>query len=159
MRSNDAYIGVPHDFFCFTMLQEIVSRTLSVEPGSYKHFVGSLHLYDRNLNASQQFLDEGIQSTTAAMPPMPQGDPWAAIQVLLAAEEAIRSGQPWDDGRLNDIDPYWADLIRLLQVYRSSRENDCDRITEARDNMASSVYDVFIDQRLNECRKRLIEER
>jgi thymidylate synthase len=159
MRSNDAYIGLPHDFFCFTMLQEIVSRTLSVELGIYKHVVGSLHLYDRNLDGSQQFLDEGVQSTTAAMPPMPQGDPWLAIQVLLAAEEAIRSGQPWDNERLNDIDPYWADLIRLLQIYRSSKENDCDRITEARDNMASSMYDVFIDQRLVECRKRLIEKR
>lgn len=159
MRSNDAYIGLPHDVFCFTMLQEIVARTLSVELGIYKHAVGSLHLYDRNLDGSQQFLEEGIQSTTAAMPPMPQDDPWSAIQVLLAAEEAIRNGQPWEDERLDAIDPYWADLVRLLQVYRFSKENDCDRITEARDNMASSVYEVFIDQRLNECRKRLSEGR
>jgi thymidylate synthase len=159
MRSNDAYVGLPHDVFCFTMLQEIVSRTLSVELGIYKHVVGSLHLYDRNLDGSQQFLDEGIQSTTATMPPMPQDDPWSAIQVLLAAEDAIRNGKPCEEERLNGIDPYWADLVRLLQVFRFSKDNDCDRIAKARDNMTSSVYDVFIDQRLIECRKRLIEER
>lgn len=27
MRSNDVYWGLPHDVFCFTMLQEIVART------------------------------------------------------------------------------------------------------------------------------------
>ena len=26
MRSNDAYFGLPHDIFCFTMLQELVAR-------------------------------------------------------------------------------------------------------------------------------------
>ena len=46
MRSNDAYIGLPHDVFCFTMLQEIVARSLNREIGSYRHFVGSMHLYD-----------------------------------------------------------------------------------------------------------------
>ena len=35
MRSNDAYLGLPHDIFCFTMLQELVSRTLDTGLGSY----------------------------------------------------------------------------------------------------------------------------
>jgi thymidylate synthase len=34
MRSNDAYWGLPHDVFSFTMLQEIMARTLDVEVGS-----------------------------------------------------------------------------------------------------------------------------
>lgn len=33
MRSNDAYKGLPHDIFCFTMLQEVVARTLGLELG------------------------------------------------------------------------------------------------------------------------------
>src|SRR5580700_2938363 len=48
MRSNDAYIGLPHDIFCFTLLQEVLARTLGVALGPYSHFVGSLHLYDEN---------------------------------------------------------------------------------------------------------------
>jgi thymidylate synthase len=54
MRSNDAYIGLPHDVFCFTMLQEIVTRSLNRELGTYIHFVGSMHLYepDRAINPS-----------------------------------------------------------------------------------------------------------
>jgi thymidylate synthase len=40
MRSNDAFLGLPHDIFSFTMLQEILARDLSVGLGSYKHAVG-----------------------------------------------------------------------------------------------------------------------
>ncbi len=34
MRSNDAYLGLPHDIFAFTMIQEIVAKSLKRELGS-----------------------------------------------------------------------------------------------------------------------------
>ncbi|MGH9906150.1 MAG: hypothetical protein ACRD8U_11290 [Pyrinomonadaceae bacterium] len=139
------------------MLQEIIARSLSVKIGVYKHAVGSLHLYERNSEAAQQFLNEGFQSTTIAMPPMPEGDPWPAIEFLLKAEATIRAGEEFDVDQINAASSYWADLVRLLQVYRFSKDNDCDQIAELRGKMTSSTYDVFIEQRLNECRKRLME--
>ena len=94
MRSNDAYLGLPHDVFSFTMFQEIVARMLGVEMGDYTHFAGSLHLYDEHQEEVTNFLDEGWQATEgAAMPPMPAGDPWPSIGVFLRAESAIRTGQ------------------------------------------------------------------
>jgi thymidylate synthase len=42
MRSNDPNIGLPHDVFCFTMLQEIIARGLGVEPGPYTWSVASI---------------------------------------------------------------------------------------------------------------------
>ena len=33
MRSNDAFLGLPHDIFTFTLFQEIIARTLNVELG------------------------------------------------------------------------------------------------------------------------------
>src|SRR5690606_18825384 len=33
MRSNDAFWGLPHDIFSFTMLQEIMARSLDLEIG------------------------------------------------------------------------------------------------------------------------------
>lgn len=71
MRSNDVFLGLPHDIFAFTMIQELMARDLSVELGTYKHVVGSLHIYDTDKVAAQQFLDEGWQSTQMSMPPMP----------------------------------------------------------------------------------------
>ena len=149
MRSNDAFLGLPHDIFSFTMLQEIVARTLSVELGTYKHFVGSFHLYDEHLDEAQRFLSEGWQSTTP-MPPMPEGDPWSAIRSLLSAEFAIRTGAVFDANSIKWLDSYWADLIRLLQILRCRKDKDADKISELRAEMSSKVYDPFIVRQLNQ---------
>ena len=93
MRSNDAFIGLPHDVFAFTMLQEIVARTLNVELGTYNHSVASLHLYDKNKKQAMEYLSEGLQSTKITMPEMPVGDPWKSIDTLLKAEIDIRSSE------------------------------------------------------------------
>ena len=81
MRSNDVIKGLPHDIFCFTMLQEMVARMISVDLGIYKHCVGSLHLYDTDKSKAKSFMREGWQSTKSAMPPMPDGDPRPANRV------------------------------------------------------------------------------
>ena len=149
MRSNDAFLGMPHDIFCFTMLQEIVARILSVELGRYKHMVGSLHIYESRIDDAHQFLDEGWQPTETVMPPMPEGDPSPAIDDLLFAEQAIRTQQPFHSKSLARLDPYWADLVRLLLVFRaSSKDGSTNRVLELRGEMSSPVYDQFINRRL-----------
>ena len=152
MRSNDVFLGLPHDIFCFTMLQEIIARTLSVDVGNYRHAVGSLHLYDRNRDAAEQFLGEGYQPTNIAMPPMPVEDPWPAIRSLLHAETTVRNRGSLDAGRLDDLDSYRVDLIRLLQVFRCRKDRDANNIEKLRQRMSSSIYQPFIDKKLRECR-------
>jgi thymidylate synthase len=100
MRSNDVIKGLPHDIFCFTMLQEMVARIMSVDLGIYKHCVGSLHLYDADKSKAESFMREGWQSTKSAMPPMPDGDPRPSITLLLKAESALEKSfehppDPW----------------------------------------------------------------
>lgn len=148
MRSNDAYIGLPHDIFCFTMLQEIVARQIPAQLGTYKHIVGSLHLYDDDRDRAQQFLNEGFQPTTLFMPSMPDGDPWPAINSLLEAERQIRAGQSLAETQLAQLDPYWADLIRLLLVFRANRKADVSRMKELRQAMASEYFRAFIDMKI-----------
>lgn len=143
MRSNDAYLGLPHDVFCFTMLQEIVARSLNRDVGKYRHFVGSMHLYDVDRERAQDLVDEGFQSRVD-MPPMPYGDPWPAVDVVLAAEARIRTGEPFEADHLG-LDPYWADLVRILQVFFSSDER---RIEALRDDMNFSRYRPYISARL-----------
>jgi len=148
MRSNDAYIGLPHDVFCFTMLQEIIARILNVELGTYKHFVGSLHLYEENIEGASQYLEEGWQSSTISMPIMPIGDPWPSIHVLLKAESDIRANSIVDLSKLG-LDPYWADFVRLLQIYRQYKNKDASgiaRIKSIKEEMSSHVYRTYIDK-------------
>jgi thymidylate synthase len=131
------------------MLQEIIARSLSVELGYYKHAIGSIHLYDVNTSEAHQFLKEGWQPTNMAMPPMPLGDPWPAIELLLRAESDIRTKGALSISDLSNLDPYWSDLIRLLQVFRYSKDKNKLGTLELRTKMSSSVYNSFIDKRLN----------
>lgn len=121
MRSNDAYLGLPHDVFAFTMLQELVARSLGVDLGRYIHMVGSLHLYDRDADDVACFLGEGYQSTRDPMPPMPEGDPWSHVKELLTAEAQIRSEAPFADVTLPSED-YWADLARVLGAWVAKKK-------------------------------------
>jgi thymidylate synthase len=123
MRSNDAFLGLPHDIFCFTMMQEIAARELGVEVGRYHHSVASLHLYDDEEDPeklqcrtlAQRYLDEGLHDTVP-MPAMPTGDPWPAIRELVNAENQLRLGNI-DYVPSASLDPYWADLVTLLRAY------------------------------------------
>jgi thymidylate synthase len=147
MRSNDVVKGLPHDIFCFTMLQEMVARIMSVELGIYKHCVGSLHLYDTDKSKAESFMREGWQSTKSAMPPMPDGDPRPAIALLLKAEATVRRKNYNDSEsrRGSAINPYWADLIRLLKIFNyGRRRNKGPLIRRVRTEMASPIYDTYI---------------
>jgi thymidylate synthase len=147
MRSNDAYKGLPHDVFSFTMIQEIIARVLGYEPGVYSHFVGSLHLYNESLRASRQYLDEGWQPTLgAAMPPMPLGDPMPSIKIVQQAEEAIRRGRKLDSS-VNGLPPFWRDIVRLLEIYGLSTRREGKKIPKIRRSMADSVYKEYITKR------------
>jgi thymidylate synthase len=146
MRSNDAFLGLSHDIFSFTMLQEIVSRTLSVEIGTYKHAVGSLHLYDRNKQAARRYLEEGWQSTTICMPPMPPGDPWNSIGKVLRAEREIRLNRTVNVHDLG-VEDYWTDLVCLLQIYGHYKRHEGRKIEPLRKALFSRVYDTFVDQK------------
>lgn len=123
MRSSDVYLGLPHDVFAFSMLQEIVARELGVEPGRYIHMAGSLHLYDNDLDRARTFLEEGWQSTTDPMAPMPSGSQWRHVSELLRAEAQIRAGVPYKALDLPG-DPYWSDLARVLALHQARKRHD-----------------------------------
>lgn len=148
MRSNDIVRGLPHDVFSFTMLQEIIARTLSLELGSYKHFVGSLHYYCHDLSETEEYLNEQYQPTGIYMPPMPKGDPWNAIQRLKCEERKLRLCGVSGFHSPVDLDPYWSDLINLLYIYRCSRDKKSERIASIRSTMTSKIYDTYITRKL-----------
>jgi len=143
MRSNDAFLGLPHDVFAFTFLQEIIARSVGVELGLYKHAVGSLHLYDKHQAKAKQFLNEAWQATIS-MPDMPQGNPWPNIAKLISAESRIRRGSEVNISSFR-LPNYWADLVRLLQIYAASRKNR--DVAKIRSEMTSNVYNAYIDKR------------
>lgn len=150
LRSNDAYWGLPHDVFCFTMIQEMMAGRLGVDLGEYHHFVGSMHVYDDHLADMRAYLDEGFQQVHA-MPAMPEGNPFGIVDSLLAIEARLRSGELIDaDAEMGD--PYWADIVRLLQVFWSrkhaaSTDDHVKRLDVIRGQLASPSYAPYVDGR------------
>lgn len=144
MRSNDAYKGLSHDIFAFTMLQELIARRIGCQLGQYRHVVGSLHLYTPDLPRVQQYIDEGLQPTRdVAMPNMPRANLDASIKRLLRVESKIRRQISVDVEKLG-LHQYWADLVRLLQVFGNHKQRKHSRNRSIRSRMASPIYDAYI---------------
>lgn len=154
MRSNDLYKGLPHDLFAFTMLQELVARSIGVPVGCYVHMAGSLHLYDEDADAIRTYVSEGVMASAPVMPAMPDGDPWTNVGLLLAAEKALRTHGADADAVVPD-DPYWGDLVRLLTVFALThrdappRPGVRPRLEGLRREMACDGYDTLILERVD----------
>jgi len=149
MRSNDAWMGLPHDVFAFTMIQELVARSLGIELGEYRHAVGSLHLYDCDEGKALRYLEEGWQPRRP-MQPMPQGDPWQAIKVLLDFEKAVRTGKADGLNPRDFMEPYWADLGTLLTVHKAFKTKALgysNEIKRLKRRLHDDVYSMYINKR------------
>lgn len=51
VRSNDLFLGTPHNFVQFTVLQEVIAGWLGLELGNYVQVSDSLHLYEKDLSS------------------------------------------------------------------------------------------------------------
>ena len=143
LRSNDAYRGLPHDVFCFTMLQEMMARRLGVELGEYVQMIGSFHLYDKDKKRVASYLAEG-HHRLAPMPPMPPGDPFPIVHRLLELEGRIRRHEQVDDD-IAALDLYWGDLLRLVQVHFAS--DDHSRLDEIGARLCEPAYRTYLEDR------------
>lgn len=147
MRSNDAYLGFPHDVFCFTMIQELVARSLGIQVGEYHHFATSLHLYEHDQDKVSAYLDEGFQSPTFAMPKMPSGCQLANLKAFLDTEHSIRSGTIEAAAQIK-LPEYWRDLALVLLRLADSRFKRGQKALEANfSNVRNDFYRNFFIKR------------
>lgn len=57
MRSEDVWLGLPYDAFCFMTIQRLVAQSMGKGLGSYVHQVGSLHAYDKDLDKLREAVE------------------------------------------------------------------------------------------------------
>jgi len=61
----------------------------------------------------------------------------------------VRKSGLCDEAVLGGMDPYWRDLIRLLQVHRAEKfDKDAETILALRGKMSSNVYFPYIERTL-----------
>lgn len=146
MRSNDAYLGLSHDVFAFTMLQEVVARTIGVDIGVYQHCVGSLHLYEDHKERAQRYVDEGWMNDTC-MQPMPEGPPWESIQEVKCIAEKIRTSGEINDFNLDELPSYWRDICRLLMWFSRYKAKDARGCSMLQQELEDPSYRVFLEDK------------
>lgn len=147
MRSNDAYLGFPHDVFCFTMIQELIARSLGIQVGEYHHFATSLHLYEHDRDKVSEYLNEGFQNPTFAMPKMPTGCQLMNLKNFLEVECLIRNGTITTASQIN-LPEYWRDLsIILLRRADAKYRRGMDKLEANFSNIKNSFYKNFFVKR------------
>ncbi|WP_339616907.1 thymidylate synthase [uncultured Gilvimarinus sp.] len=145
MRSNDVYFGLPHDVFCFTMLQEIIACRLGVKLGVYKHSVGSLHLYEDKITNINSYIQEGWQRQVP-MPHMRCENIEKQIEHFIDVEKRIRSGGEYDSAEDSISDSYWKDLLILLKVFSKRKTNDLDLFLVLKGSLYTEMYKSYVDK-------------
>lgn len=144
MRSNDAYLGLSHDIFSFTMLQELIACELNLGLGNYYHSVGSLHIYKEHLNKVDQYINEGWQPTVdISMPVMPKGS-LRTIESVLLHEENIRCNNAIVK---IEIDNYWSDFIGLLKIFSCYKNENFKLIKEINDTLSHELYKNLVEEK------------
>jgi len=157
MRSNDAYKGLLHDFFAFTMLQEIIARELGYEIGFYHHSVASLHIYTKDIKDAQNYLDEGVQSTELTMNEMPKTSFKKWLPKVLEAEKHYREKKK-TKLKFDGISEYWLDVCRLLKIYaRTKGEPQEEELLEAVET--TELLNTNIYREIALCRIDSVKER
>jgi thymidylate synthase len=93
MRSQDAWTGLPYDLFCATVVHELVADWVGAELGEYRHQVGSLHVYEADLEAAA-----ALGETPAGLVMAGLGTPWSGFERLLGrlAGGARTGHRGWD---------------------------------------------------------------
>lgn len=93
MRSNDAWLGLPYDFYNFTMIQNYVAYKLNLKVGRYTHFAASEHLYSEHFKKAAEICDlPTYMSEVQSTEPIQHDE----LSLLLSAEESMRRGQSCD---------------------------------------------------------------
>lgn len=83
MRSNDSWLGLPYDVFCFTSIQQLVADEIKVEVGEYSHMVGSMHLYEKNLEKALGALKAYDANANLAQPTSNDYSPHSSMEMAV----------------------------------------------------------------------------
>ncbi|MEM9839570.1 MAG: thymidylate synthase [Pseudomonadota bacterium] len=152
MRSNDAWLGLPHDVFAFTMLQEYIASRVGLELGSYQHFVTCMHLYEKDMEGARAYVAERFQDVRS-MPSMPKAGSDDAVRTVLHCEEQLRI-----EGKMPSVyetlDPYWRDLVTLLDLHNLKHR----RRFEVFDNVAARISNDFFGPVVAKIRPKMKEK-
>ena len=119
MRSNDVWLGAAYDFFQFTRVQLAMASVLGIEPGTYHHHVGSLHIYEQHYEAADK-LKYALHNPTI---PAITGRTWNEVKssAMLAIQATVSESTY---ARLNDAEKWYTDSMKRAVLNNLNKANE-----------------------------------
>ena len=135
MRSNDIFLGLPHNFVQFMTLQEVLAGWIGIEPGTYTHFADSLHLYEKDAENvfSSAAVPMAATSGSLALPKHEADLIWremnrrvdALVQKELTPKEYVNIAQ------IHDAPQAFTNLMAIVAADAARRRKSLDGAQEA----------------------------
>ena len=101
MRSSDAWLGLPYDFFTFSQLLNSMAAALAVRAGALTFHLGSSHLYEPHYDLARQVL-AARQTSTLWSPQL--------LDYLSPKEATMLLDATIVPGPKHEFGPYWRAL-------------------------------------------------
>ncbi len=147
-RSNDMFLGLPHNLVQFTYLQEVIAGWLGIDVGEYLHAVSSLHLYEHDRSTV------GIETRQPHLPkPSDARLPWTESRkgwrrLALLARRLVRRRSfprgPQPSSSSLDLPQTLADIYQVLAAEDARRRGRAEEaevsIDECRDRTLQVLW-------------------
>ncbi len=135
MRSNDIFLGLPHNFVQFTTLQEVLAGWIGIEPGTYTHFADSLHLYEKDAENvfSSATVPVAPNSDSLALPKHDADPIWREMNKRVDAlvQKELEPKEYGSLARLDDAPRAFTNLMAVVAADAARRRGNLGAIDEA----------------------------
>ena len=135
MRSNDIFLGLPHNFVQFMTLQEVLAGWIGIEPGTYTHFADSLHLYEKNADDVFSSIPVPMTPTSDSLAlPKHEADPiWREMNKRVDAlvQKELTPKEYGTIARLDDAPQAFGNLMAVVAADAARRRKSIDGVHEA----------------------------
>ena len=135
MRSNDIFLGLPHNFVQFMTLQEVLAGWIGIEPGIYAHFADSLHLYEKDAENvfSSAAVPMAATSDSLALPKHESDPIWCEMnrRVDALVQKEFTPKEYGTIARLDDAPQAFGNLMAVVAADAARRWKSVDGVQEA----------------------------
>ncbi len=144
MRSNDLWLGLPYDVFCFCALQILMAYDLGLQVGFYQHQATSLHVYERN----REKFEAALATPAFATGPMTYGRNGEGRILEEKVDKALHNEQ-WNRNEkvlaLSGIEELGAGSLLSELVIMAAVKFDFTQ-TRAREYLSNKLMQKYVEE-------------
>ncbi len=126
IRSNDLFLGLPHNLVQFTSIQEIIAGWLNVECGTYNQISDSMHIYEDDKENIRKSLPSAraILNTDSLMLPRKESElVWKelGLRAERMIDEELKENELAALSRWNSVPQAYQNILAVLAAEASRR--------------------------------------